>query len=163
MQEKMKTKVLVLCTGNSCRSILAECLLNHYGKDKFQAFSAGSFPAGYVHPIAIRTLQNHHISTEGVRSKSWDEFKDQPFDLVITVCDNAAAESCPLFLGNCIKAHLGVEDPAKFTGSEEKIAAEFERVFLIIEKRIKALIALDFGNLSKENLVLELNKIAKLK
>lgn len=156
-------KVLFLCTGNSCRSILAECLLNHYGKGKFQAFSAGSFPAGYVHPVAIKTLQNHQISIEGVRSKSWDEFKNQSFDLVITMCDNAVGESCPLFLGNFIKVHLGAEDPAKFVGSEKEIAAEFERIFLIIEKRIKALIALDFEKLSKENLVLELNKIAKLK
>lgn len=159
----MKTKVLVLCTGNSCRSIMFEATINDYAGNKFEAFSAGSFPAGYVHPAAIKTLQNHQISTEGLRSKSWDEFKDKPFDLVITVCDNAANESCPLFLGNFIKVHLGVEDPAKFIGSEEEISAEFERVFLIIEKRIKALIALDFGNLSKENLVLELNKIAKLK
>lgn len=140
-----------------------EAAINHYAGDKFEGFSAGSFPAGYVHPIAIKTLENHQISTEGLRSKSWDEFKDQPFDLVITVCDNAANESCPLFLGNFIKAHLGVEDPAKFVGSDFDIAAEFERVFLIIEKRIKALIALDLGNLSKENLILELNKIAKLK
>ena len=115
MQEKIRTKVLVLCTGNSCRSIMFESAINHHG-DKFEAFSAGSFPAGYVHEVAIKTLQNHGISTEGLRSKSWDEFRDQAFDLVITVCDNAANESCPLFLGNFIKVHLGVEDPAKFAG-----------------------------------------------
>ncbi len=159
----MKTRILVLCTGNSCRSVMFEAAINHYAADKFEGFSAGSFPIGYVHPFAIKTLENHQISTKGLRSKSWDEFKDKAFDLVITVCDNAANETCPLFLGNFIKAHLGVEDPAKFTGSEEEIAAEFERVFLIIEKRIKALITLDFEKLSKENLVLELNKIAKLK
>ena len=163
MKDKIKTKVLVLCTGNSCRSIMFEAVMNHYAANKFEGFSAGSFPAGYVHPVAIKTLENHQISTTGLRSKSWDEFKDQPFDLIITVCNNAAGESCPLFLGNFIKVHLGVEDPAKFTGSFDKIAAEFERVFLIIEKRTKALITLDFENMSKENLILELNKIAKLK
>ncbi len=152
----MKTKILVLCTGNSCRSIMFEALINHYGSNKFEALSAGSFPAGYVHPVAISTLKNHQIGTEGFRSKSWDEFKDEHFDIVITVCDNAANESCPLFLGDFIKVHLGVEDPAKFVGTEKEITGEFERVFKILEKRAKALIALE--NLSKENL----NNIAKI-
>ncbi len=157
----MKTKILVLCTGNSCRSIMFEAAINHYAGDKFEVFSAGSFPAGYVHPVAIQTLQNHKISTEGFRSKSWDEFKNKAFDLIITVCDNAAAESCPLFLGNFIKVHLGMEDPAKFTGSNAEIEAEFERIFQIIETRVRALSAIDL-NLSKEELIFELNKIAKL-
>lgn len=159
--QKIRTKILVLCTGNSCRSIMFEAAINHYAGDKFEAFSAGSFPIGYVHRAAIKTLENHQIPTEGVRSKSWDEFKDKSFDLVITVCDNAANESCPLFLGNFIKVHLGLEDPAKFVGNNAEIEAEFERVFSIIEKRVKALSALDF-NLSKEETLFELNKIAKL-
>ena len=159
----MKTKILIVCTGNSCRSIMFEAAINHYAGDKFEAYSAGSFPVGYVHKVAIKTLQDHHISIKGLRSKSWDEFKDWPFDLIITACDNAAKEACPLFLGNFTKVHLGVEDPAKFVGNDEEIAAEFERIFLIIEKRIKTLITLDFKKLSKEDFVLELNKIAKLK
>ncbi len=158
----MKTKILVLCTGNSCRSIMFEAAINHYAGDKFEAFSAGSFPAGYVHPLAIKTLQKHGISTTNLRSKSWGEFKNERFDIVITVCDNAANESCPLFLGNFIKVHLGLEDPAKFTGSSEEVEAEFERIFSIIEKRIKALSGVDLS-LSKEELISKFNKIAKLK
>jgi len=157
----MKIKILVICTGNSCRSIMFEAAINDYAGDKLESHSAGSFPTGYVHPKAIKTLQNHQIATEGLRSKSWDEFKDQAFDLVITVCDNAANESCPLFLGNFVKVHLGLEDPAKFTGSDEEIETEFERIFQIIKKRVNALSDIDFS-LSKEEFVLELNKIAKL-
>jgi len=159
----MKPKVLVLCTGNSCRSIIFEALLNHCAGNKFLAFSAGSHPTGYVHPIAIKILQNHKISTENLKSKSWDEFKNENFDLIITVCDNAANESCPLFLKNSVKAHLGVRDPAKFTGSEKEIEAEFETIFQIIKKRVEALATLDFKNLSKENLIKEFNNISKIK
>lgn len=157
----MKIKILVICTGNSCRSIMFEAAINYYAGDKFESYSAGSFPVGYVHKVAIKTLQNHKISTESLRSKGWDVFKDKSFDLIITVCDNAANESCPLFLGNFIKVHLGLEDPAKFVGSNAEIESEFERVFKIIEKRVQALSAINFS-LSKEELLSELNKIAKL-
>ncbi len=107
-------KILVLCTGNSCRSIMAEGLINHFGKDYFQAFSAGSNPAGFVHPMSIKTLKKSGILKSDYKSQSWDEFSDMYFDLVITVCDNAAGESCPVYLSNTPKVHWGVEDPAKF-------------------------------------------------
>lgn len=151
-----KIKILVLCTGNSCRSIMFEALLNHFASNIILAKSAGSFPAGSVNPLTIKTLQNHQIPTENLRSKSWDEFKDEYFDIVITVCDNAANESCPLFLGKSIKVHLGVSDPA-----ESKSEAEYERVFAIIKKRVLAIKNLDFS-LPKEKLILEFNNIASL-
>ena len=92
-------KILVLCTGNSCRSIMAEALINHLAPEKYRALSAGSKPTGYVHPKSLQVLKDHGISTDGLQSQSWDEFKDQSFDLIITVCDSAHAETCPVFFG----------------------------------------------------------------
>ena len=132
----MKT-VLVLCTGNSCRSIMAEALINHLGIGRYKAFSAGSFPAGYVHPMSIETLQRHGIKTGNPRSKSWDEFKDQPIDMVITVCDQAAQESCPVFLGDYKKLHWSIPDPAAVEGSEEEVDQAFEDAFSLLRKRIE--------------------------
>ena len=133
-------KILVLCTGNSCRSIMAEGLINHFGKDDFQAFSAGSNPAGYVHPMSIKTLERAGIFKSDYKSQSWDEFSDMEFDLVITVCDNAAGEACPVYLTSAPKVHWGVEDPAKFKGSEEEIENEFQRIFAILAKRTHAMV-----------------------
>ena len=133
-------KILVLCTGNSCRSILADGLINHFGKENFQAFSAGSNPAGYVHPMSIKTLEKSGIFKSDYKSQSWDDFSDIDFDLVITVCDNAAGEACPIYLNSAPKVHWGVEDPAKFKGSEEEIENEFQRVFAILAKRTHAMI-----------------------
>lgn len=113
-------KVLVLCTGNSCRSVMAEALINQLAKDQFEAVSAGSKPAGYVHPKSIETLINHGINPGQPRSKSWDEFKDQIFDYVITVCDQAIA-GCPVFLGAAKRLHWSTPDPANASGSEEDI------------------------------------------
>ena len=101
----MPRRVLVLCTGNSCRSVMAEALFNHLGQGEIEAVSAGSFPAGYVHPKSIETLKRHGIDPGKPRSKSWDEFAGQSFDLVVTVCDQAASESCPVFLGPAKKLH----------------------------------------------------------
>lgn len=154
-------KVLFLCTGNSCRSIMAEGLLNHYGQGRFQAFSAGSHPAGEVHPMSLATLKAHGISTDNLRSKSWDKLGEHPPNVVITVCDNAAGESCPLFFGAPVKAHWGVSDPAHFKGTETEIRAEFERVFDILAQRVKAMIALP-GTLDKATLATRLNEIGKL-
>lgn len=154
--------VLVLCTGNSCRSIMAEGLLNHYGTGRIQAFSAGSFPTGNVHPISLATLKAHGMNAGGYRSKSWDEFTGQPVDVVITVCDNAAGETCPLFLGAPIKAHWGVPDPAHFQGTAAEVEAEFNRVFAILERRVKALVALPLKTLDKAALTHELNMIGAL-
>ena len=134
-------KILVLCTGNSCRSIMLEGVINHYGNDHFRAFSAGSNPAGYVHPMSIKTLEKSGIFKSDYISQSWDEFSDMIFDLVITVCDNAAGETCPAYLSSAPKVHWGVEDPAKFEGSEEEIENEFQRIFKIFVKRTQAMFA----------------------
>ena len=133
-------KVLVLCTGNSCRSVMAEALINQLGKGKFEAVSAGSQPAGYVHPKSIETLQRHGIEAGQPRSKSWDEFGDQKFDLVITVCDAAAAESCPVFLGAPKKLHWSTPDPAKATGTAAEIDAAFDQAFSMLKTNIGILV-----------------------
>ncbi|MDP2384121.1 MAG: arsenate reductase ArsC [Nitrospirota bacterium] len=132
-------KVLVLCTGNSCRSVMAEALINHLGRGRYQAWSAGSAPAGYVHPKSIETLQRHRIPPGQPRSKSWDEFATLSFDLVITVCDQAAGESCPLFPGKPKKLHWSTPDPGKATGSETGIDAAFDKAFLMLKDRVEDL------------------------
>jgi arsenate reductase (thioredoxin) len=129
--------VLVLCTGNSCRSVMAEALINHMGAERYQAFSAGSKPSGYVHPKSIETLKRHGIDAGSPRSKSWDEFEDQSFDLVITVCDAAASEACPVFLGSHKKLHWPTPDPAAATGSEEDIDAAFDEAFLMLKEKVE--------------------------
>ena len=131
-------KVLVLCTGNSCRSIMAEALINHLGEGKFEAFSAGSSPAGYVHPKSLETLHRHGIAVpEQARSKSWDEFAGQPLDYVITVCDQAASEACPVFLGPAQKLHWSTPDPAKAEGDEQQVDAAFDEAFNMLRARIE--------------------------
>lgn len=130
-------RVLVLCTGNSCRSIMAEVLINALGAERYEAVSAGSDPAGYVHPKSIETIARHGLDAGTPRSKSWDEFTCQHFDLVITVCDAAAAESCPAFLGKHEKLHWSTPDPAKATGTEEEINAAFDEAFEMLKQRIE--------------------------
>ena len=132
-------KVLVLCTGNSCRSIMAEALINHLRGGRYQAWSAGSHPTGSVHPHSIETLKRHGIDPGQPRSKSWHEFADQQFDLVITVCDQAAGESCPLFPGRPTKMHWSTPDPSKATGSDAEIKAAFDEVFNRLKKRVEHL------------------------
>ena len=136
----MSMRVLVLCTGNSCRSIMAESLINEIGKGAYEAVSAGSFPAGYVHPKSIETLQRHGFTAVNPRSKSWDEFAGQKFDLVITVCDNAAGETCPALMGNPKKMHWSTPDPAKATGNESEINAAFDEAFGMLKSRVESLI-----------------------
>lgn len=123
-------KVLVVCTGNSCRSIMAEALINNLGRGRYRAWSAGSVPTGFVHLKSIETLQRHGVDPGQKRSKSWNEFAEESFDLVITVCDQAAGESCPLFSGNPKKLHWSTPDPAKAAGSDSEIDAAFDEVFL---------------------------------
>jgi arsenate reductase len=129
--------VLVLCTGNSCRSVMAEALINQLGHGRYRAWSAGSVPSGYVHPKSIETLQRHGIDPGQPRSKSWDECAAQSFDLVITVCDQAADESCPRFPGNPRKLHWSTPDPAKVTGSEAEIDEAFDRAFFMLKSRVE--------------------------
>jgi arsenate reductase (thioredoxin) len=151
--------VLVLCTGNSCRSIMAEALLNHYGNGKVSAFSAGSHPTGTVHPMSLTTLKRHGISDQGYRSKSWDEFKEQPIDLLITVCNNAAGEVCPVFPSSPLKAHWGVPDPAHFQGTPAEREVAFDRIFSMLEKRVKAFLRLPLERMEKDALRQKLKEI----
>jgi arsenate reductase len=134
----MKHRVLFLCTGNSCRSQLAEATVNARLGDEWQAYSAGTKPAGYVHPNALRVLGEIGIEHQG-RSKSVQEYRGQPFDLVVTVCD-AAAEDCPLWLGQGQRVHLGFPDPAKATGTEDEILSAFRRVRDDIGEQIPGLL-----------------------
>ncbi len=132
---------------------MAEALLKELGKEKFHSFSAGSFPAGKVHPMSLATLERHGLSPLGYESKSWNVFNDlTEFHIVITVCDNAAGEVCPLFPGNPVKAHWGTPDPAHFSGTAVEKEAEFDRVYKILEHRIKALVALPVKRLKGDDL-----------
>lgn len=133
----MTTRILVLCTGNSCRSIMAEALFNHLGAGKVTAVSAGSQPAGHVHPLSLDTLARHGIPCPHPASKSWDAFEGQDFDLVVTVCDSAAAEACPAFIGRARKLHWSTPDPARAEGTPEEIAAAFDRAFLMLKEKIE--------------------------
>ena len=134
------TKVLVICTGNSCRSIMAEALINHLGEGRYQAWSAGSHPAGFVHPDSITTLKRHGIDPGQPRSKSWDDMTSQPFDLIITVCDQAAGEACPIFPGQPRKLHWSIPDPGRVIGTEDEITAAFDRTFFLLKERILGLL-----------------------
>ncbi|PCI68397.1 MAG: phosphotyrosine protein phosphatase [Piscirickettsiaceae bacterium] len=129
--------VLVLCTGNSCRSIIAEALINTLGNGRFKAVSAGSFPTGYIHPKSIETLIRHNIDPGKPLSQSWDEFIDTAFDYVITVCDQAANESCPLFLGDAVKLHWSTPDPASVTTNDKDINDAFDNTFDLLKQRIE--------------------------
>src|SRR5690349_3048330 len=137
--------VLFLCTGNSARSIMAEAILNHLGRGRFKAFSAGSHPNGAVNPLSLETLENAGLPTSGFRSKSWDEFAAPgaaPIDFVITVCDNAANEACPVWPGKPATAHWGVSDPAVVEGSIDAKRAAFRGAAAVLRRRIELLINL---------------------
>lgn len=133
--------ILFLCTGNSCRSILAEATFNHLAPAGLRALSAGSQPAGYVHPRSLALLAREGIATAGCHSKSWDALPVTP-DIVVTVCGSAAGESCPAYLGPVLRAHWGVDDPAQATGSDEEIDAAFMAAYRILRARIEAFLAL---------------------
>ncbi|NMG73274.1 arsenate reductase ArsC [Aromatoleum diolicum] len=133
--------VLFLCTGNSCRSILAEATFNALAPAGLSAMSAGSQPAGYVHPRSLALLAREGIATAGLHSKSWDDLPQTP-DLVVTVCASAAGETCPMYLGKVARTHWGVDDPAKATGSEARIDAAFDHAYRVLRTRIQAFLAL---------------------
>ncbi|WP_426730750.1 arsenate reductase ArsC [Pseudomonas aeruginosa] len=155
---------LFICTGNSARSILAEGILNGLGKGRFHAYSAGSHPKGEVHPLALATLERLHMPTAGYRSKSWDEFvaPGAPvFDFIFTVCDNAAGEACPLWLGKPVSAHWGVPDPAAVEGSEEQQVKAFKDAALTLRRRIELFLSLPLQRLDAMSLQHELRDIGK--
>ncbi|WP_140984695.1 arsenic resistance N-acetyltransferase ArsN2 [Asticcacaulis tiandongensis] len=139
-------KVLFLCTGNSCRSILGEFTFNHLAPSGWRAMSAGSRPTGYVHPRSLALLKSEGISTEGASSKSWEDLLDVP-DIVITVCGSAAGEECPAYIGNVLRTHWGVEDPAHVTGTDAQINAAFRKAYTILRARIEAFLVLPLDRL----------------
>ena len=154
--------VLILCTGNSCRSIMAECILNRLGQGRFRAYSAGSHPTGKIHPYALDLLRKLDYSTDDLRSKDWSEF-DRPdgpeMDLVITVCDRAAGEVCPVWPGQPVTAHWSFEDPAAFEGSEAEVRAFLAEVYGQIERRLSILVSLPFAQLDRLALKRRLDEI----
>ncbi len=156
------TNVLVLCTGNSARSIMSEALINVLGEGRFYAYSAGSKPTGQVNPFASEQAKSIGYPMENVRSKSWDEFS-QPespqMDIVITVCDSAAGESCPLWRGTPIKVHWGFEDPSHVDGTDEEKRQAFAHTFALIRQKIQQFVDLPIETLSKDELVAALNRI----
>jgi protein-tyrosine-phosphatase len=157
--------VLFLCTGNSARSILAESILNDLGRGAFKAFSAGSIPKGQVHPLALELLERKGLPTEGLRSKSWDEFAvagAPQIDYVFTVCDNAAAEACPVWPGRPTSAHWGIPDPAAVAGSEQDRIQAFQIAFDSLTERIRRFVALPLEKLSGSDLKAALQEIGKL-
>jgi arsenate reductase len=156
--------VLFLCTGNSARSILGEALINHWGKGRFQGFSAGSHPKGQVHPLALEVLRRYHMPTEGLRSKSWEEFSAPgapPLHFVFTVCDNAAKEVCPVWPGQPMTAHWGIEDPAAVEGSGEVKTRAFQKAFREMDARIKIFTSLRLELLDRMSLQRQLDDIGK--
>jgi protein-tyrosine-phosphatase len=156
--------VLFLCTGNSARSILAEALLNRHGSGRFRAFSAGSQPAGRVNPFAIDLLGDAGFTTDGLRSKNWDEFAAPgapELDFVFTVCDNAAAEVCPIWPGQPVTAHWGVPDPAAVQGSDEQKRKAFRDAFITLERRINLFLSLPFRSLDQLALARKVTEIGR--
>jgi protein-tyrosine-phosphatase len=158
--------VLFLCTGNSARSIIAEALINHpaIGRGKFKGYSAGSFPKGAVHPLAIETLAANRFPTDGYRSKSWNEFSgpDAPhMDFVFTVCDQAAAEVCPIWPGQPMTAHWGIPDPAAVEGTDEEKRRAFRNALLTLRRRIELLVNLPMDKLSGLGLKQRLDEIGR--
>ena len=155
-------RVLFMCTANSCRSILSEALFNHLAPQGFEAVSSGSFPKGQVLPRSLTTLQQAGISTEGLSSKSNDAFVDNLPDIVITVCDKAAGENCPVYFGPALKSHWGLQDPSDVVGDEAAIDIAFLTTLARIELRCKAFLALPLNSLSRDELKRELDKIGSL-
>jgi arsenate reductase len=164
MTMKDHYNVLFLCTGNSARSILAEAILNFMGKPRFTAYSAGSRPSGGVRPEALQRLDEAGIPTQGLRSKSWDEFS-QPgapaMDFVFTVCDNTAKEVCPIWPGHPTTAHWGVPDPAAAQGSPQEVERAYREAFSILERRIELFLSLPLETIDKLALKKEVEKIGQ--
>ncbi|MGR9116196.1 MAG: arsenate reductase ArsC [Gammaproteobacteria bacterium] len=154
--------VFVICTGNSCRSVMGEALFNRLGQGRIKAFSAGSHPIGRINEGALATLKRHGLPTEGYQSQSWEDFKDQSMDIVITVCDNAHGETCPVYLTQAVRAHWGVSDPGHVEGTEAEKVAAFEQTFATLELRIKKMLELPLEKMALDELTDELNAIGHL-
>lgn len=142
-------KILYICTHNRCRSILSEAITNQMGQGKIIAMSAGSQPVGEVHPLSIKYLQEARIPTKDLKSQSWDEFESFQPDLVVTVCDSAASETCPVWFGKSTKVHWGLADPSKVTGSEEEVAKAFRSCIEQISQRVKFMLDADLDDVAK--------------
>ena len=156
--------VLFLCTGNSARSILAESILNRAGEGRFRAWSAGSMPAGKVNPHALTLLERLGYPLQGLRSKSWDEFAGDgapQFDFIVTVCDNAAGEACPIWPGKPMRAHWGVPDPAAATGSDAEIALAFADAYRMLKNRIELFVSLPIAKLDELSLKRRVDEIGQ--
>lgn len=152
-------KILYICTHNRCRSILSEAITNHLSNGEIEAKSAGSQPVGQVHPLSIKYLDEYGADTSDLTSQSWDEFEHFGADLVVTVCDSAAGESCPVWFGNSLKMHWGLADPSKLEGTEQQVADAFRNTVGQIEQRVQALLALPLAELSRPQLQTELTKL----
>ncbi|WDM61339.1 arsenate reductase ArsC [Pseudomonas sp. NEEL19] len=155
-------RVLFMCTANSCRSILSEAVFNHLAPDGFEAVSSGSFPKGQVLPRSLTTLQQAGISTQGLSSKGNEAFEGCPPDIVVTVCDKAAGEACPVYFGPALKAHWGLEDPSDVEGDEAAVDAAFNATLAQITARCQAFFALPFDTLQREQLQQALDRIGAL-
>ena len=158
--------VLFLCTGNSARSIMAECAITRWGRGKFRGFSAGSHPKGAVHPMALQVLQDLHYPIADLRSKSWNEFAradSPPLDFVFTVCDQVAGEQCPVWPGQPITAHWGAPDPAAFVGTEDATRRFFLRIYTELDNRIKIFTSLRIESLDRFVLERRVREIGKVK
>ena len=156
--------MLFLCTGNSARSILAECVLNRLGKGRFKAYSAGSFPKGQIHPYALALLERQNYPTKALRSKSWDEFAGvdaEPLDFVFTVCDNAAGEACPVWPGQPMTAHWGLPDPAAFQGTDTEKRLAFADTLRMLHNRIGIFVNLPIRSLDRLSLQRRLESIGR--
>ncbi len=157
--------VLFLCTGNSARSIFGEALIGHWGRGRFCGFSAGSHPKAEVHPLALQILRKHHMPTDGLRSKNWDEFARPgapPLQFVFTVCDRAAQEVCPVWPGQPMSAHWGISDPAAVEGSDEVRIRAFDRAFRELDARIKTFTSLRLEMLDRMALQRQLDAIGRM-
>ena len=162
--ERKVYRVLFLCTGNSARSIMAEAILDRLGRGRFEAYSAGSHPTGRVHPVALELLARYNYPTGGLRSKDWAEFAGPgapPLDFVFTVCDKAAGEVCPVWPGQPMTAHWGVEDPAAFAGSGDRRLRLFRDVYFQLERRIQIFTNLPIAGLDKLTLQRRLDQIGQ--
>jgi arsenate reductase len=156
--------VLFLCTGNSARSIMAEAILNQKGTPNFKAYSAGSVPAGFVRPEALKLIEQARLPVNGLRSKDWDEFAKPgapKLDFVFTVCDKAAKEACPVWPGQPMTAHWGVPDPAAVNGSREAVEKAFRDAFIILDRRISLFLCLPLASLDKLAIQKQIDEIGR--